>query len=312
MEASRIWILLTFLVVHSSAAPAGNVTIKTYGSTPGLQATFASEPRGRGTVDILITCTATFFFCIWTAIHSNIVPGVSPHKRFYYKAVLMVISVMIPEGVLVCAFGQWLEARRLQRKWEEILPNEKKLSLQAAFFVVMGGFVVGEAIDPEDKEYPKSRTLKSIWRFLTCRGIKKSSKTEQRPYRAILTPTGFVKYMEQGYIHGKTFDKASINDKGKASVFAKSLAAIQALYMVVGCASRWYSGLPLTLLEIHVLIQVVRTAFIYCFWWCKPLDVNEPITIELRKATPVPGKVVLKNSLIRGKPLPREDVCTFS
>lgn len=223
----------------------------------------------------------------------------------------MVISIMIPEGVLVCAFGQWLEAIRLQRKWKKYLPDEKKLSLQVAFFVVMGGFVVGEAIDPGDVEYPKSETLKKIWKFLTCRGREEKPETEQRPYRAILTPTGFVKYLKQGYIHGKTFNQASIKDKGKASVFAKSLAMIQALYMVVGCASRWYSGLPLTLLEIHVLIQVVRTALIYSFWWCKPLDVNEPITIELKKATPVPRKAVPEKDLTLGKFPPPRIVCTF-
>jgi hypothetical protein len=36
------------------------------------------------------------------------------------------------------------------------------------------------------------------------------------------------------------------------------------------------------LLEIHVLIQVGCTAIIYLCWWNKPLDVNEPIKLELR------------------------------
>lgn len=89
--------------------------------------------------------------------------------------------------------------------------------------------------------------------------------------------------MSEGLIHEDSFDNNSIIDKGKASTLAKVLASIQALYLVVECASRWYWALPLTLLEVHVLIQVMRTALIYGFWWSKPLDVNEPIRMHLRK-----------------------------
>jgi hypothetical protein len=38
-----------------------------------------------------------------------------------------------------------------------------------------------------------------------------------------------------------------------------------------------------SLLEIHVLIQVGCTVVIYLCWWNKPLDVNEPIFLVLKK-----------------------------
>lgn len=37
-----------------------------------------------------------------------------------------------------------------------------------------------------------------------------------------------------------------------------------------------------SLLEIHILIQVACTVLIFCFWWHKPLDVYEPIRLCLR------------------------------
>lgn len=54
-----------------------------------------------------------------------------------------------------------------------------------------------------------------------------------------------------------------------------------ALWLIVQSTARFISNMPITLLEIHVLIQVVCTSFIYWWWWYKPLDVNEPVEITL-------------------------------
>jgi hypothetical protein len=171
MEPSCIWVFLTFFVIHSvavpigEAIPIGNVTTTTYGKKPGLEVTFASGPRGRGTIEILITCTATFFFCIWTAVHANILSGASSRQRFYNKFVLMISSIMLPEGVLVLAFGELRDALLIQREWSQCAEGcglEKKgegeadlrktdhLSLQVAFFVVMGGFVIDDELEEKD------------------------------------------------------------------------------------------------------------------------------------------------------------------
>ncbi|KAK0702751.1 hypothetical protein B0H67DRAFT_558364 [Lasiosphaeris hirsuta] len=50
-----------------------------------------------------------------------------------------------------------------------------------------------------------------------------------------------------------------------------------------GKLRRKAAGLPVTLLEVRVLIQVVYTLVTYIFWWHKPLDVAEPIAIPLLK-----------------------------
>lgn len=137
------------------------------------------------------------------------------------------------------------------------------VDMQVAFFVVMGGFVVDEE------------------------GLL-GGRVPAMPYRAILTPTGFRQYLSEGLIHEHTFDRAMIRDKCKASNLAKILAAAQASWLVVQGGARWGWGLPLTLLEVHVLIRVVNTALIYGFWWAKPLDINEPIIVKLQKLPPQP------------------------
>jgi hypothetical protein len=168
------------------------------------------------------------------------------------------------------------------------------MNMQVAFFVVMGGFVVDEAIPPTGVKWMEKRDaeLAELWklrgkvkrclRFLT-KADPNPTPQAPRPFRAIVTPTGFIKYMEKGLIHEGSFDKAALTDKGKASTIGKLLTGGQAFWLVVASISRWRAELPLTLLEIHVLIHVVRTLLIYAFWWNKPLDTCEPIRIRLGK-----------------------------
>lgn len=239
-----------------------NVTSSTFQTSLGVFR-FQAEPPGRGTVGILISCTATYIFCVWTAVHPDINPRSTWGCRLWYKFVLMVLAVLVPEGLLVCAFGQWREAKKLEQAWRQNAPPglEDELGMDGAFFVVMGGFLV------QTFEKPEGRPKRDL-------------------HTAILTPTGFLYYLKKGNIVPASFDKSAITDKGKASNIAKLLACTQALWLIVQSTARFISKMPITLLEIHVLIQVVCTSFIYWWWWYKPLDIEEPVEITL---VPVEG-----------------------
>lgn len=276
------FLLLLFLLLGSTspglAVPlttAGENTTSSTFATPLGPFKFEAEPPGRGTVGILISCTATYIFCIWTAVHADINAKSTWGCRLWYKCVLMVLAVLVPEGLLICAFGQYREAKRLERAWRmKVDPKHgSQLGMDGAFFVVMGGFVVRTSEDPLGKERADLHT-------------------------ATLTPTGFLKYLENGNIVPESFDKSAITDKGKASNIAKLLACTQALWLIVQSIARFGSRMPITLLEIHVLIQVVCTSFIYWWWWYKPLDVEEPVEITLvpvRGVDPSPNLQNLEN-----------------
>lgn len=155
----------------------------------------------------------------------------------------------------------WIEALRF---WKN---RDDGLGLDGAFFVVMGGFVIdlgdpAAVVRPDDKSNVQCTTL---------------------------TSNGFLKYLDEGYIHAHTFDRESIADKGKSSVVAKAVASAQAMWFIAQCFTRCWVGLPLTLLVIHVGIQVVCTAALYLCWWSKPLDVNTPIKIVLRTKAQYPA-----------------------
>jgi len=179
----------------------------------------------------------------------------------------MVVSVFIPEGIMLCAFREWHEARKLREEARKLRGEARGgrgdrsgLGMDVAFFVGMGGFV----LEPE----PEGDALIST-------GSGAPSPTDKK----VLTPAGFLKCFSQGEINEKTF-KSEIEDKTKANNIVKLFSGLQTVWLVVSCCARWWDHLPLTLLEIHVLIQVVCTIFTFCFWWSKPLDVQEPITLD--------------------------------
>ncbi|KAI5777140.1 hypothetical protein EDC01DRAFT_624397, partial [Geopyxis carbonaria] len=230
---------------------------------------FASEPVGRGTWGIIFSSTATFIFCVWTSVHPNIIPNVSTWDRVFYRAILTIVSIVVPEGMIMCAYSQWLEAKEIKEHWESYLDSEDDrdyLGMDGAFFVVMGGFVVD--VKPEGAITPiKSRHLTRL------------PEGDQPEYTTTLTASGFVAYLKEGRINANSFDKKAIVDKGKSNNVAKLLSGTQTLWLAIQCISRWKSGMRITLLEIHVLIQVVCTIIIYVSWWNKPFDVNEPLSI---------------------------------
>ncbi|KAI5815620.1 hypothetical protein BZA77DRAFT_355116 [Pyronema omphalodes] len=101
------WTLTFLLLFYSTFAHASIVhdvdcaakpSVQTYESP--IRMKFGAEPRGRGTWGILISCTATFAFCVWTTVHPNILPDASVQYRTLYKAVMMVIGVINPEGLM--------------------------------------------------------------------------------------------------------------------------------------------------------------------------------------------------------------------
>lgn len=193
----------------------------------------------------------------------------------------MLVALIIPEAIIMSAYGQWRMARKIHKAWishHKIQPktwldtfmfwktrDDDGLGIDGAFFVVMGGFVL---------DLPPHLTPDLPPEVLS-----------NTPITTTLTPRGFLKYLGDKKIPRDTFDKRSIVDKGKTSNIAKVLASCQALWLLAQCISRWLSNLPLTLLEIHVTIQVLCTILLYTLWWAKPLDVNEPIKITLSEST---------------------------
>lgn len=71
-----------------------------------------------------------------------------------------------------------------------------------------------------------------------------------------------------------------ITDKSKADSLAKTLACLQAGWMVVQVIGRAVLGLHVTLLEVNTLGHVICALLTYLLWWNKPRQIYEPTNLE--------------------------------
>ena len=246
---------------------------------------YKSDPDGRGTITLLWSCTLTFGLCIWTAIHPNVIPWPGFWEKVFYKLSWMICAIFFPEFIVYAAACQLIQARRIRRHWngafEDFQDGSVKswLGISGAFFVVMGGFVIQGDKNPRTAS-PSQEAGSNI----------SSSSSEKQGLITTICPTGFIKLLETGILHEGIengnlteahFASRNIEDKGKADGVAKLLVMIQILWMVAQCIGRKIAGLPVVLLEIHVLTQILFSTIIYMCWWSKPLDVGEPIALSL-------------------------------
>ena len=193
-----------------------------------------------------------------------------------YKLAWMVCAIILPEFVVCCAASQFFEARALHKDWEAYWRSrgDKKrqrwLGREGAFLVVMGGYMItcpashSLEISPMDSDSAQKRQYAEAIRRAGCTCPEAMDRGQ--PVRRILTPAGlrkllalgdgsfFSSLVESGILNETHFDRRHVSDKGKANYVAKLLTTAQILWMVLQWIARKVDGLPITLLEVHVLI----------------------------------------------------------
>lgn len=137
------------------------------------------------------------------------------------------------------------------------------ITMVSAFFIVMGGFAI---------KSPKSDVLRCIV----------DRETAKDRIVLALKPKGFLELLREGYLQDPgILNTADIEDRSKSDSFAKFIVCLQALWMVFGALARKYNGLPITLLELNVIMHVIIALVVYALWFEKPQAVKRPSVLEL-------------------------------
>ncbi|RAL03621.1 uncharacterized protein BO80DRAFT_423057 [Aspergillus ibericus CBS 121593] len=254
---------------------------------------YEPDPTQRGTFSLVWGCISTLGLCIWTAMHPNVVPMRRKFPPVYYKATLMVGAIIFPEIMMCMAIAQWRLARKVHKAWQEAWKGEvdgvnngkEWLGMAGAYFVVMGGYIVQPtpASNQGDNNAPENQPL--------LKHPKASSRPQKQEGELVTTITaqGFMALLKNnfkndirsGQLQQAQFDHFIIEDKGKSSTVAKTIVTLQVLWMIVQIGGRVREGLPVTLLEASVAVQIPYSIISFFFWWNKPLDVGEPIAITV-------------------------------
>jgi len=126
-----------------------------------------------------------------------------------------------------------------------------------SFYVISGGFVYDTSDFPEDEKFlPGKRE------------------------RVTLSPNGAEYLTEKHPEFIPDIPEATIKDKSKANALAKTLVCLQAIWFILQCIIRLAEGLSISLLELNTFAHSLCALLIYCLWWNKPLDIDEPNTIR--------------------------------
>ncbi|KAJ7059198.1 hypothetical protein C8F01DRAFT_274847 [Mycena amicta] len=244
-----LFALTSFLATNRSSL----VDATSFGARASLDSDTCKDIDCRRLFDIVWGCLVTVFACVWVSVHPNVPPPKPPYP---------------PKGATIWERVKWrlIDSRgalksRLKLMLAAVLTPEliaglagrqlviawkmaKKyeISLTHGFFLCMGGFVDGAG-------HP----------IVTCTQIEQS---------------GVLPAIR------KTSESA-IEDKSKGDAFSKGVAFFQGLWFVVQCIARTAQHLPLTELEVATLAFAVVNIFTWLLWWGKPLDVRDPLVIEV-------------------------------
>ncbi|KAF8252045.1 hypothetical protein K440DRAFT_578392 [Wilcoxina mikolae CBS 423.85] len=262
------------------------------------------EPRYRGTWSILWSCTATLILCIYNALHLN-VPTKDNRRPFFRGIKWGAIQLIFPELVIVCAASQWLEARMICNELEKLYsrpgyPREPSSEMDKIDYTEKMG---------KDSRLPRDRgdhsTTSMIHRiylyscsifdqWFPC-ASEKRFPLEYGFYAGmggfqVDTPTGRMSITACGILslaNAGVFisvDRQTIANKSQIDIIPKALAVLQVAWMVIDCSVRKAAGLPLSLLEVHTLVQALYALIIYIMWFKKPSGVRDPTLADASTA----------------------------
>ncbi|KAI9778086.1 MAG: hypothetical protein M1839_008390 [Geoglossum umbratile] len=161
--------------------------------------------------------------------------------------------------------GLWGVWRRKRRH----LPGDSTWTIRQAYFVVAGGLVVDSG---------------SFW---------------ETPYLT-LTPAGVVELARLGYL--PEVAEEVVEDKSKTDSLGKILVFFQASWFIIQCIARTVQGLPLSLLEVHVLAHVAVAFVMYLFWFKKPYNALSPIVLTDPATVELAALFALGQQSINKKP----------
>ena len=215
---------------------------------------WTSAPDGRGSLDILWSCTATILLSTWSAICLNVPePGDTSWIRIKRKIWITFISIMGPEYLLGFALGQWQSARASVAHIKQ-LRQDNKWTLKHAFFADMGGFVL--------------RTSDDVRFFLDTKHVL--WLLEHHVISTAEFETWFI-------LESKTID-----DRNKSDIFMRLIAVAQAIWFCVNIIARGVQGLAVTTLEVTTVGIVIDSILVYYFWKDKPAGIESVEVIEVK------------------------------
>ncbi|KAF9556615.1 hypothetical protein CPC08DRAFT_711111 [Agrocybe pediades] len=191
--------------------------------------------------DIIRSCLATLFACLWVSVHPNMSSSTHSDIRvFLAKVELMIWTLLFPEMIILWAYRQWKGSRVLSKKFKDY-----GWTMSHGFFVQMGGFV----------------------------------ETSEEGSTQLLLPDDLFSWMSE-HRRVPRITAQQISGRSKGDSLSKAMVIIQTSWFVAQCVSRRVKGLYITPAELSTLAYASLNGVMYFLWWHKPLDCRTPVELH--------------------------------
>ena len=229
---------------------------------------WVSTNDGRGTSDILKSCLATIFLCVWSVIHppvpccSRIENGIlkpgepqSSTRRWFIKSGIAtgLRSVLAPAFLATIALSELFEAWGTQKRMQQ--STNKDWTLTHSFFLHMGGFCL---------ECPSGFRLQ-----LEESDIEHAISGDPQATPHSLDWLSKLQKVSEDQIQGHA----------KSNRLTKLISCVQTLWLVTQVISRACQHQAITHLEISATAYAGCALVAYVAWWKKPQSCDLPIMI---------------------------------
>lgn len=245
---------------------------------------YVGDANIRSTLDIFWSCAATLTACTYSVLHLNVprqrLDGDSKWTtdlrwslgRLAKKLKWCVITIFMPELILVKAMSDWLNARRQLRELHNAAPKVAHAwKLTHMLFADMGGFVL---------RYQNSS--KSV---TSGRKPSLEATSDTRPFigdqHSLWHLDAYVLrcLIEEGLV-SDVISADELWDKSKGDLFAKGLTLLQIGYFVIALLVRVGEHLSVAELEVGTAAFVVCALMTYILTLEKPKSVERAIVLH--------------------------------
>jgi hypothetical protein len=128
-------LLISFQWFPALSSPFFNNT------SDGYEPPFIPNPKGRGILNLVTNSLVTLTFAIWTVIHPNISPDITPLVNLRNQVFSILVALFTPELLLTQSYHEYSSARQLARDIGRITVKE-----QLEFVLQRGEVLLNQAI----------------------------------------------------------------------------------------------------------------------------------------------------------------------
>ncbi|KAL9106567.1 MAG: hypothetical protein Q9227_008413 [Pyrenula ochraceoflavens] len=200
-----------------------------------------------------------------------------PSDRLGHRLQMLVVAAFMPELIVSEAVSQWAKARLLRDTINEIGPQGAE---GAQLSDNCGEYGLEPDLDGEDlHETNDQKHVFKTWEqaqalFAVSGGIAVDSSAFCPFDRLFFTPAGLLQLARVGLL--PDIPQSEIDDRSKQDAVAKIIVCVQVGWYLAQSISRAVQGLPLALLELHVLTHIAFALAMYIIWFKKPYDIGTP------------------------------------